>query len=265
MKIPNSTESNTIDKIEVVPDTHVNPSTPMRSRISRKLESKSKLHIFAWLIGIVIVLFLIIQFGVPLLIQTTSVISGANNETETSVKSKSAEYVAPPQLDPVTEATNSGEIIVSGISQENLTIKLFVNGRLTDELSSKKDGSFKFTEVPLKPGENTIRAKAQKDKDSESDFSEIYTVTYLNNAPDLSVEEPANDRQYEKENNTAEVKGKTDPNVKVTVNDLWAIVNDEGQFSYNVPLREGDNTIKIVATDPAGNKTETERKVKYSP
>jgi len=60
------------------------------------------------------------------------------------------------------------------------------------------------------------------------------------------------------------VHGKTDPNVKVTINDFWAIVDDSGNYSYNLSLKSGDNPIKIVATDDAGNNTEKDLKISYS-
>ena len=48
------------------------------------------------------------------------------------------------------------------------------------------------------------------------------------------------------------------------MNEFWAIVDAGGNFSYTLPLQNGENTIKVVATDEAGNKTEYEVKVTYS-
>jgi outer membrane lipopolysaccharide assembly protein LptE/RlpB len=48
------------------------------------------------------------------------------------------------------------------------------------------------------------------------------------------------------------------------VNGFWAVVDDNNNFSYTLPLQSGDNQIKIVAIDQAGNKAEKDLKVNFS-
>ena len=71
--------------------------------------------------------------------------------------------------------------------------------------------------------------------------------------------------KFEKDQSTVKVLGKTDPGVRVTVNGFWAVIDENNNFSYNLPLQNGENMIKIEAIDQAGNKTEKEIKVTYSP
>ena len=59
--------------------------------------------------------------------------------------------------------------------------------------------------------------------------------------------------------------GKTDSGVRITVNGFWAVIDENNNFSYSLPLQDGDNAIKVVAQDQAGNKAEKEIKVTYSP
>ena len=61
------------------------------------------------------------------------------------------------------------------------------------------------------------------------------------------------------------VKGKTEEKATVTVNERFVVVGSEGNFEYSLTLSEGENKILIVAIDKAGNKTEKELKVTYTP
>ena len=116
----------------------------------------------------------------------------------------------------------------------------------------------------MQTGDNKIKAKATKD-DKESDFSNELDVTYRNSPPSLSLDSPTDGQKFEKDQNAAQVLGKTDSGIRITVNGFWAVIDENNNFSYNLPLQNGDNTIKIEAVDQAGNKTEKEIKVTYSP
>ena len=61
------------------------------------------------------------------------------------------------------------------------------------------------------------------------------------------------------------IKGKTEKEAVVTVNERQVIVGLEGNFEADYFLTEGDNEIIVVAKDKAGNKTEKTIKVKYQP
>ena len=116
----------------------------------------------------------------------------------------------------------------------------------------------------IKPGENNIVAKTVVDN-KESDPSNTITTILKSAPPSLNLFSPSDNQSFSKDQNMTEVKGTTDPDVKVTVNGLWAITDSNGNFEYSLPLQNGENTIKISATDLAGNKTEKEVKVTYSP
>ena len=59
------------------------------------------------------------------------------------------------------------------------------------------------------------------------------------------------------------VDGMTYDNVTVTINDRMVVIKTDNSFSYTYPLNDGDNILKIVATDAAGNQTTVQRKVTY--
>ncbi|MCR9135680.1 MAG: FecR domain-containing protein [Alphaproteobacteria bacterium] len=58
------------------------------------------------------------------------------------------------------------------------------------------------------------------------------------------------------------VTGETEPDAELSINDLPVEVGPDGSFFHTVTAQEGDNTVRVVTRDPAGN--ETVRKVEFS-
>lgn len=232
-----------------------------RSRLTKNVENRTRKNIFLSVVGIIIILFLLFKFGIGILVNFSLFLTGSK-DNQSLQNSKKIDFLAAPTLNPVTSATNSAKIVISGRSSKETTIELFVNGALQDEIETDKDGNFAFT-PDLESGTNEIKARATKN-DKKSDFSVTFTVTYTNSAPLLEVTSPTEGQTYKKDQNTANVQGKTDQGVNVTVNGFWAVIDETNNFSYNLPLQNGDNEIKIVAIDQAGNKSEKTVRVNYS-
>ncbi len=233
-----------------------------QSRLTRRLEKQSRKNLILSILGIFIVLVLLIKFGIPLLVNFSLFVSQTKSSSEPT-KQNAASFINPPTLNPMPNATNSARITISGSASQNQTIDLYVNDSLIDKTSVNEDGNFSF-DVNLNKGENKIKAKANQDK-KESDFSDTLNITYKSSEPVLEVTSPTDGQSFSKDQNTVQVAGKTDPGVRITVNEFWAIIDENNNFSYTLPLQNGDNQIKIVATDDAGNKTEKDIKVTYSP
>lgn len=233
-----------------------------RSRLSRKLESKTKQSIILSFLGIIIVLGLIAKFGIPVLANVSFFLFEKKDTQDQSVK-KSV-FVSPPELDALPNATNSAKLVVSGTGQEKQEIALYINGEFEDKTEVKDDKKFIFDNILLKEGENLIQTKA-KEENQESDFSNSYTIILTKKAPTLTIDSPSDKQSFGKDDKQAMVKGKTDAGNKVTVNDLWAIVDNDGAYEYSLPLHGGENKIKVIATDPANNTTEKEITVVYNP
>lgn len=207
------------------------------------------------------VLFILYKFGIPLLITTALIISGTNSSPPES--QNQAAFIAPPVLNPLPSATNSAEIVISGVSAPKQTIDLYLNEELVNQIKTKDVGTFSFEEK-LNPGENTVKVKATADSTS-SEFSQTLIVSFKSAAPSLTINSPSDGQSFSKDQNTVTVSGSTDPNVKITVNGFWAITDDSNKFSYTLPLTPGENKIRVVATDQAGNKKDVELKVIYTP
>ena len=210
-------------------------------------------------------LFLLFRFGVDILVGFSTIISGSKGSQTTSSDNQ-INFIAPPILNPLVSATNSAQIIITGKAVKNQTIDLYINNNNVDQAQTDDNGIFTFNES-LTSGDNQIKTKAVSGG-KQSDFSDVVDVVYKNSPPTLDISSPSDGQSFNKNQintgNSINVNGKTDSGVNVTVNGFWAVVDDNNNFSYNLPLQNGDNQIKIVATDQAGNKTEKDLKVNYS-
>jgi len=233
-----------------------------RSRLSKNFEKKSRKTLILSVIGILIVLFLLFRFGIDILVSFSAFISGSGGSQNVS-NNNQINFISPPILNPLVSATNSAQIQISGKAVKGQIIYLYVNNQGTDQIQTNNDGNFSFSET-LNNGDNQIKVRAQAEGGKKSDFSNTFDVVFKNSPPTLDVSSPTDGQSFKKDQNTAVVSGKTDPGVTVTVNGFWAVVDDNNNYSYTLTLQSGDNQVKIVATDQAGNKAEKDLKVNYS-
>lgn len=235
--------------------------TRKRSRLYRKIESESRKNLFLSILGIIAVLFLLVKFGLPLLVNFSLFLSGSK-QTPSSTQS-SPDFLMPPQLDFLPTATNSANFTLSGKSQPNAVISFYLNDSLIDKIQADKNGNFSSNETYTK-GDNKIYAKESLSNKTSSPSDSI-NVLFKDTPPNLAINSPSDGQQFTKDQNETNVSGTTDPRVRVTVNGFWAIVDQNNNFNYKLKLQNGDNDIKVEAVDQAGNKTDKEIKIKYSP
>jgi bacillopeptidase F len=233
-----------------------------RSRIDKRLVKQTERNLLLIILGGATLLILFVFFGVKLLVNFSLFIE---KKTDSSASSPTKnEVLVSPILDPIVSATNSANIDVTGIAGSGDYVTLYINGKQLKKADVKDDNTFAFRNVDLDNGDNTIKAKAFTKDNKESKFSDAESIIFSNKAPALSVDFPTDGETYHKDNNPLKVRGKTDKNIRVTINDLWGMVDDNGNYYYNLPLQNGDNQITVVATDEAGNKTTKTIKVSYS-
>ena len=233
-----------------------------RSRLSRRLQKQTIKNLVLSILGIIIVFVILFKFGIPLLINLSLFVSGTKNQESTS--HNTAVFIPPPILNSEYNATNSAQVKISGSSSPNQIIDLYINGNLVDKTETNDNGTFSF-ETLLVPGENTIKARATTSDGKESNLSESLTITFKSDAPPLEIKFPQDGQVFSKDQNSVEIKGTTDPYVRITINNFWAIIDENNNFSYTLGLKDGENEIKIIAQDQAGNKTEKTIKVTYNP
>lgn len=226
--------------------------------ISRRRSERNIIIILGGIIGLIVLFFF---YGIPLLINFSLMVEKLKGNSDTEIAVNALSYIAPPTLDAVKEATNSARLNVRGSALPNETIKLYVNGKYLDQAKTGEDKIFIFKDISLNEGDNDIKAKAVI-SDKESNYSENIHIVYINKEPKLEINLPQDNQSISNSDGRVKVEGKTDPSVRVTVNNYWAIVETDGSFSYWLRVQKGDNTIQVVATDAAGNRTEKQVKVK---
>lgn len=229
-----------------------------RSRISSKFKRKSQKTLILSILGFVILLALIFKFGIPFIVTVGNLFEHTSKKTNLASQEK---FISVPSLDELPNATSKQDLKISGTSSPETIVELFINGSKEGEVKPSEDGTFSFN-ITLSDGDNIIKTRA-KINESTSDFSDSQNVQYKNSPPNLSIDSPSDGSSVNSE--TIIVSGKTDEGVRVTVNDFWAVLNPDNTYSYTLKLNQGGNKILVVATDEAGNKSEKEINVTYSP
>jgi len=234
-----------------------------RSRLRRKEDARSlrRAVVFG---GLTVVLALGLVFlGIPALIRMAIFLGnlrGSSQPVETG------DTLAPsaPQLKSLPEATNSAQIKIEGFAEAGSTVEIFLSGMSNKEVVAESEGTFNAS-LRLTLGRNDILATATDENGNTSQKSDKLIIYYDNTSPSLEINEPLDNVEYFGEENTITIKGKTEEEVTITVNERMVIVDSEGNFEYPLNLSEGENLIQVKAIDKAGNITEEERKVTYSP
>lgn len=236
-----------------------------QSRLNRTSIKQNNRQALYFIIASIAILFFLIQFG-PFLINIFGnfiySIRGDRNE-DSQVVGK--EILQPPSLYNIPNATQSAYINFNGTAPSGEgTVEIYVNDELEDEVDLDESMQFDVKRLPLKSGENTIRARLVN-KNITSAFTEDYTVSYVKEKPKLQVSSPANGASFTRADRKINVSGQTNSDNIVMVNGFRAIVDSNGNFSYLLELKDGENTILIIAENEAGLTEQSELKVTYQP
>lgn len=238
---------------------------PQSTRLTRTSEKQNKRQTIIFTIGTILVLFALFQFG-PIFINTFGTFvdnfrgtsSESNQETETIL-------INPPVLKNVPQATKETFISFSGTApQKDGTVEIYRNDELIDEIKIGNDMNFDVEDISLKSGQNIIKARFVSGKNS-SPFSDGYNVRFIKDEPKLEISNPTDNATFTKADKNIFVRGKTDPENTITINGFRAIVEPDGEFSYQYMLNDGENTLDIEAKNVAGVSVKKTIKVTYSP
>lgn len=232
------------------------------SHLKKHLQKQSVQNLIMGIGGTIVLLFVMFTYGPDLLIKLSLLFNKPSQNQTTHTTTDDSQYIEPPTIDPMFESTNSASVTIQGEGVPQQTIKLYLNGNFADQTTVNSEKKFSFSNITLDKGPNEFKTKSVTDNKKESDYSSPITITYRDKAPSLDITSPQDGQTLSKGSSPIKVTGKTDNGARVTVNDFWAIMNGDGTFSYLYSLQDGDNTIKITATDDANNKTEKEIKIK---
>lgn len=154
----------------------------------------------------------------------------------------------------------------SGVNSNSIGITIDSGSKVTSGITKTAiSNGYKCTYTPtaaLADGSHTIKVDAS---DNDGNAAEQKSVTFKVDTvpPTLSITSPADGLVTKASSVT--VTGKTNDAtsspVTVTVNGTKVTIADDGTFTTSVSLKEGSNTITVIATDSAGQKTTVTRTV----
>lgn len=155
-------------------------------------------------------------------------------------------------LNDVTRVASPG-ITLEGITEPGATVYQAGNA---ETIAVDAQGYFKL-DRQLTEGSNILDIFASDTAGNTTHLS--HNVMLLTRPPDLTVASPTNDQWLNEK--VLDVTGAAPNAAKVLVNDQPATVQEDGTFSREIILREGENSVRVEVTDDVGNATVAEQLV----
>ena len=218
------------------------------------------------------ILTLVLAFGIILFLSTLGLnlmgriatfFSSLKKGNQT-VKVGSLAPPAPPRFKLLPDATNQKNINLEGSVGVGNTVVVNFNGN-EEEILADASGNFTF-KVTLLDGKNTYSAFTKDPQGGESQKTQELQIIYDKEEPKIVVNSPSEGATFfgAKQQNL-EITGSCEVNSSLTVNERIIAINADGNFKTNYLLNDGENILRFKATDSAGNTSEKEVKVNYSP
>ena len=234
------------------------------SRLEKRQQQSQWQSAFLWIGLSILVLIGLYFWGVPTFIKL-AVWYGDWREGENAVVTEDSVPPAPPRLSIPFNATNSAILDVTGFAEPSSEVEVFLNQASVRKVTTDANGGFLVSGLELQKGDNLISAITKDQAQNKSAESRKEQVLFDNQPPKLDVEKPESGQQFfGSSQKQIELKGSTDTEAQVRINDRLVIVDQSGVFITNLDLQDGENTIKVVAFDQAGNGTTKEIKLRYS-
>ena len=144
-------------------------------------------------------------------------------------------------------------LTVQGLTDPDATVWVVGNPQ---PIAVDGRGGFTFQQR-LTEGDNRLEVSAVDQAGNTTRL--VRTITLVTTPPDLVVTTPGDDEWTNQPLIT--VSGQAPPNTTLTVNDQPVALDNDGRFQHELLLEEGDNLIRVTATDDVGNLTTQERLV----
>jgi hypothetical protein len=219
---------------------------------------KTVFFTFALLVALVIFIFFI---GIKALLSFSSFIANVTTKkTPATLQNNETNFFGTIEIDSVPSATNSAKIVVSGSVLNYDQLFFYLNDEVVKEQNTSGE-TFSEEIGDLKKGDNTIYITAKSRSSKKERSSKTFTVYYKNEKPKLEIQEPSDNSKISK--NEISVRGSTDKETYIKINDAPIVVDANGNFQSLVQLKEGENIINISAQDIAGNTETKDIKVTY--
>lgn len=219
-------------------------------------KNKSRFYIFLS----VVFVFVMIKWGLPLFMDLVAGNGAQRINTDKDI--------IPPQspiFSALPEATNSARVVIEGFTEKGAMVELLLNDRVEKISNANEAGGFVF-EADLVSGQNRVQLRAKDDAGNES-MSEVSLIEFDNKPISLVVSSPKDGSEFfGKTNQVIDIRGEVDKlGSQVLINNSFVQVDRNGFFLHRFMLSSGENVIKVVASDKAGNSAENTLKLVYTP
>lgn len=232
-----------------------NTTSRLAKRRGKTMARKSMLTIILSIGGLLLFLFVL----VPQLVQLFFRFFGGGELNLTR------EDIVPPQvpiINSLPEATAESLVTLEGFGEPASQVAIVLNGEELDKVVVDEQGSWSYS-LGLEEGENLIVAYGIDEAENESNTKEIKIILDTE-LPALTFEDLENGKEIAgRSNQNLSIRGETEPNSDLTLNDKNVYVKSDGTFSTSYYLNDGENTLKFIVTDQAGNQAEREVKVNF--
>lgn len=225
------------------------------SRLARKESQRLMRQSVFFVLLTIVALAALVKWGIPSLVKLATFL-GEIQSADQPIEQGDDIAPFPPQIGLAIDATSSAQIDITGYAEAESEVVLYVNEEKVGENTSDDGGEFEFLRVELAEGENVIWSQAIDGAGNKSEMSEEKVVWFDNKAPFIEISSPEFGDGVVSEEKVLEVEGKTEVGARVYVNDRLARLNEEGVFSGQAVLNEGDNEVKVRVVDRAGNESE---------
>jgi flagellar hook assembly protein FlgD len=147
----------------------------------------------------------------------------------------------------------SEELLLEGTTEPGSS--LWLNDQ-PQPIVLSSNGGFSLRHL-LREGENRIELTAVDPSGNASSVTR--NVTLVLRPPEIILDNPPDDLWINQR--LLSVQGRADPDAQLLVDGKEAAVDADGRFNVDVLLEEGENILRVQATDPVGNETAVERRV----
>lgn len=235
------------------------------SRLARREEKRSLRKAFFFVLLTIVLLVVLVFLGIPALVKV-AVFFADIKSTGTPVEQTDTVPPPAPRFNILPEYTKEPSLSLSGFAEAGSTVEIFLNDSPVGSIVVTNEGTFSFAKVNLSPDKNEIYAVSTDTAGNKSQPSPKITINFDNTPPKLEIGQPQDGASFVGERKRKiKIEGQTEENISLALNERLVILGAEGKFSADFTLADGENILKLLATDRAGNQTEKEIKVAFTP
>lgn len=224
------------------------------SRLEKHLEKEARKRFFFLIIFLLIGLYLFFNFGLSLIINTSVFISKLAEKPTPNVDSDTNGNYSLLNINDIPIATNSSKIEISGTTFNLNQVAIYLNGKKVAQKNVSGNLDINYEINNLSEGNNEVYFVGYNKKNEVIKKTKTFSVLYKKTKPKLEIATPKDNETVSNQNLV--IKGSTDKETVIQVNETPVVVDALGNFEAEINLKEGENKIKITANDIAGNQEE---------